>query len=53
MWVSDPLPRANDGVRPDACPKCGSGLRNVGAPSLAARYLRCEGCNHLVIVPPR
>jgi len=53
MWVSEPPPRASDRARPDACPKCGSGLRNVGAPSLAARYLRCEGCHHLVIVPPR
>lgn len=53
MWVSDPPPRANGHAQPDTCPKCGSGLYNVGAPSLAATYLRCEACKHLVIVPPR
>jgi transposase-like protein len=54
MWVTDIVPRAVDTSLPEVCPNCGSAtLRNVGASTLAARYLRCETCNHLVIVPPR
>jgi hypothetical protein len=53
MWVGAPPLRANDGDLPSGCPRCGGELRNVGSPSLAARYLRCEACNHLVVVPPK
>jgi transposase-like protein len=54
MWVTDVVPRAREASLPESCPSCGgTALRNVGASNLAARYLRCESCNRLVIVPPR
>jgi hypothetical protein len=52
MWMAAIPERARDGGQ-SACPKCGGALRNVSTAGVAARYLRCDGCQHLVIVPPR